>query len=136
MRQIPYNCSIDALVPIALVDKIKRDEEDMKRKAGLSPELVLTDICQALGEPLIKVTSKSRKREYVLCRMIYFYVMRRKTRVTLVAMGEAAGGRDHTTAIHSIQAAKDYLDTRESEFMKAWDDYLDNSQLFTRNDFR
>lgn len=136
MPQLPYHCSIDALVPIALFDKEKREEEERQRKSKLSPEVILADVCLSLGEPIHEVVSKSRKREHLECRMICCYVSKIKTTATLKEIGAANGGRDHTTVINSISVFKDLMDSKNQGLMNSWEIYLENSTLFTEKDFR
>ena len=47
----------------------------------------------------LDITTKTRKREYVEARAIYFYLTRQYTRMSLSSIGKTMG-RDHSTVLH------------------------------------
>lgn len=47
----------------------------------------------------LDITTKTRKREYVEARGIYFYLTRQYTRMSLSSIGKTMG-RDHSTVLH------------------------------------
>ena len=47
--------------------------------------------------------SKSRTRQVVLPRQVGMYLAKELTRFSLVEIGRAFGGRDHTTVLHAVQ---------------------------------
>jgi chromosomal replication initiator protein len=53
--------------------------------------------------------SKRRHRFLVEARMMAIYLIRKHTRMSLAHIGALFGGRDHTTAIHSINTAEDLI---------------------------
>ena len=53
---------------------------------------------------------KSRSREYVVPRQIAMFLLRELTDLSLVDIGDALGGRDHTTIMHGIEKTKRDLD--------------------------
>lgn len=56
--------------------------------------------------------SSSRKREYVYIRnLLCYYVKKKFPHISLEQIGEAIGGKDHTTVIHARKTYKDWLDT-------------------------
>jgi chromosomal replication initiator protein len=60
------------------------------------------------------IKSKTRKREIVQCRHIFYYFSKRLTRHPLASIGDysAKGWKgDHATAIHGIKAAKMLIET-------------------------
>lgn len=69
----------------------------------------LNKVSQYFGIPIEKIKSKSRKRELVICRQICFRIMKQKTRLSLKSIAEILGGRDHTTAIHSINTIENLM---------------------------
>lgn len=129
---LPYKSSAFALVEISLREKEKRAEKGK----SLSLEVLLTDVCVALGMPLHEVVGKNRKREVVICRHIFCYVAYLKTPNSLKTIGELLGNRDHTTVINAREVVKDLMQTEDEKFMAAWNRYLERSTLFTQNDFR
>lgn len=60
----------------------------------------------------VEMHKRSRSRERVTCRQIVSWLMRKHTSMTMKIIGEWYG-KDHTTAIHSIQAASNLIETNE-----------------------
>lgn len=62
------------------------------------------------------IRSRSRKFEFVRCRSLWFYLMRRYTNCSLSEIGKMLG-RDHSTVVHSIKKIDDekqmYAECRE-----------------------
>ena len=63
------------------------------------------------------ITGQSRRREYVEARFICMYLIRKNTLLSLKAIGEYFGNRDHTSVIYSIDKVNDLCDSSE-EFRK------------------
>lgn len=53
--------------------------------------------------PVEMLSHKTRKREVVEARQIAMYILTLRKGHSLKSIGEAFGGRDHTTVIHSKQ---------------------------------
>jgi chromosomal replication initiator protein len=54
---------------------------------------------------------KTRKKEIVQARHIAMYFAKTFTNFSLKAIGQAFGGRDHTTVMHAIETVNDNLET-------------------------
>lgn len=67
----------------------------------------------------------------ICCRMA-------KTRLgaTLVTIGAAIGGRHYTTVINNLEVFQSLYDVEDPKLMGLLDMYFENSQLFTKHDFR
>jgi len=57
----------------------------------------------------IDITTKTRKREYVEARAIYYKLLRDHTRMSLSAIGETMN-KDHTTVLHFTRKIKDWME--------------------------
>jgi len=66
-----------------------------------------------IGKSKIPLTSKSRKRQLVELRNM-FCAMARSMNFTLKEIGVHLGGRDHSTAIHSIKTFHNLMDTNKA----------------------
>jgi chromosomal replication initiation ATPase DnaA len=126
MKGFPHGSGMDALVAISLHNK-------QKKRKSLSG--IFYDVCYALGQEVEKVRAGSTK-ELSLCKKIFCYVARKKTRRHLVHIATEMGVADHTTVRHHVLRVKGFLKVKDPGFMEAWDKYLDNSRLFTRKDFK
>lgn len=87
--------------------------EDWTPARIFSGEQIIGVVSAYFGMPVSRLRAKSRSRPNVEARQIAAYFMRQKTRLGLREIGEMLGGRDHTTAIHSINTAKDLIQTDE-----------------------
>lgn len=78
------------------------------------PEILLTTIFSVVkmtGVSKDKMVSKSKKREVVEARSIAMYLLCKTTGLSLQAIGNEFGGRDHSTVIHARNRVVDWLDT-------------------------
>ncbi len=71
--------------------------------------------------PVELLEHKTRKRRIVIARQAIMVLAIRNTKMTLGAIGDDFGGRDHSTVIHARDTVGDMLDTNESiEFNNEW----------------
>lgn len=71
---------------------------------------IIRFVTERTGVTYEQIESKTRKREVVMARQALIWLARKHTRLSLKSIGGLAGGRDHTTAMHSIRAVDDSLD--------------------------
>lgn len=84
---------------------------DPKRITCALVQQVVSDYFQMSPEAL---RSKKRNREIVLPRQIAMYLLRALTELSLPHIGEAFGGRDHTTVLHACdKIARDIQEDRQ-----------------------
>lgn len=76
-------------------------------------ESIIQMVCEETGIELSEVLSRTKKREVVIARQLICYFSKTHTGLSLKKIGEALGGRDHTTVIHSCQTIEDLLDTKD-----------------------
>ncbi len=71
--------------------------------------------------PVELLEHKTRKRRIVIARHAIMALAIKNTKMTLEAIGDDFGGRDHSTVIHARDTVGDMLDTNESiEFNNEW----------------
>jgi len=73
-----------------------------------SKESILEHVCGYYGISETEVKGKKRQRHIVKARQVYFYLSRKYSRASLMAMAELLN-RDHATAIHGIRKVEDEL---------------------------
>jgi len=70
-------------------------------------------VAEQLNVPLDKLQAKTRKREFVIARQLAMYLVKNLTNKSLKNIGEAFGGRDHSTVIYSCKTVGDMMDVDE-----------------------
>ena len=73
------------------------------RRQSLSPERIVETVAKYYGIPSDQLRGKARDRQIVLPRQIAMYLMREETEAPLLRIGEALGGRDHSTVLHGCE---------------------------------
>lgn len=76
----------------------------------LSPERIRELVARHWGVPEEGLTSRKRTRELTEPRQVSMYLMHELLDITLVEIGDAFGGRDHSTVIHSIRKVEKELE--------------------------
>lgn len=72
-------------------------------KVEASPDVVLKAVAETLNIAVEDLKGASRRREISLARQIGMYLMRQHTDLSLPKIGEAFGGKDHTTVLYSYE---------------------------------
>lgn len=72
----------------------------------LTARAVLDGVCRYYHVELERMQSKQRDREIVWPRQVAMYLMREETDASLLQIGSALGGRDHTTIIHGCEKVR------------------------------
>jgi len=73
------------------------------RRAKVTVDDVLNAVARYFQVKLGDLRGRSRSRDIVFPRQIAMFLMREQTEASLADIGEALGGRDHTTVMHGIQ---------------------------------
>lgn len=68
-------------------------------------------VCELKNLDIKDVLGKSRKRPLADARFLIYYILKKHTDMTKLAIGNAVGNRDHSTVIHGLTAFQNRLDT-------------------------
>lgn len=90
------------MVDVALADLLPQPGE-------LKPDKVLDVVAQMFDLSVERLTSSDRSRQVSLPRQIAMYLLR-ETNVSLPQIGQALGGRDHTTVMYACDKVADLLE--------------------------
>jgi chromosomal replication initiator protein len=74
-----------------------------KEPVEVSAEMVLKVVTETLNIDLADLLGNSRRREISQARQYVMYLMRQHTNLSLPKIGEAVGGKDHTTVMYSCE---------------------------------
>jgi chromosomal replication initiator protein len=109
-------------------------EESLGISARRPPQRVTVDgvtllVCEQFGVSREEIESVRRTARIALSRQVAMYLCRHHTDRTLSAIGQAFGGRDHTTVVHALGAIERRLcnDDRLREAVRTLQDRLTRS---------
>ncbi len=100
LRGKPLTCE---MAEVALTDLLPQQNQ-------LEPERVMDVVASAFGISREKILSRERTREAALPRQVVMYLLREEANVSLPQIGEALGGRDHTTVIYACEKVADMIE--------------------------
>jgi chromosomal replication initiator protein len=92
-----------SLVESALVDLLPRRSE-------VQPDEVVRRVADAFGVGAERLLGRERTREVALPRQIAMYLLREEANYSLPQIGDALGGRDHTTVMYGCDKVADMLE--------------------------
>ena len=70
------------------------------RRQALAPDKIVEIVARYYQVPIEQLRGKARDKQIVLPRQVAMYLMREETEAPLLRIGEALGGRDHSTVLH------------------------------------
>ena len=90
------------LVEVALADLLPQ-------RGDLEPRKVIDAVAQVFKISADKILSADRSRNAAEPRHLAMYILREDAKISLPQIGEAFGGRDHTTVMHAIKKTSEGL---------------------------
>jgi chromosomal replication initiator protein len=91
------------LIDSALADLLPRRKE-------VKPDHVINTVADAYHVEPDRMLGRDRSRQVALPRQIAMYLMREEGNISLPQIGEALGGRDHTTVMYGCDKIADLLE--------------------------
>jgi len=91
------------LIDSALADLLPRRKE-------VKPDHVINTVADAYNLAPDRMLGRDRSRQVALPRQIAMYLMREEGNISLPQIGEALGGRDHTTVMYGCDKIADLLE--------------------------
>lgn len=118
-----------ALIRVTAYASLNKQEVDLPLAEQVMRDLISDDHAQEItAEQIINATaeyysftvedlmSKSRNRTLVTARQIAMYLLRELTEMSLPKIGQALGGRDHTTVIYAERKIRELMAERRAVF--------------------
>jgi chromosomal replication initiator protein len=91
------------MVNIALADMLPQ-------RTTLDPARVVSAVASSFGVSKERLLERDRSREVALPRQVAMYLLREVGNVSLPQIGEALGGRDHTTVMYACDKVADLIE--------------------------
>ncbi len=82
----------------------------LPRRKQIHPQEIIECVAEAYHLAPQSLLSKSRARQVAVPRQIAMYLMREYGNISLPQIGEALGGRDHTTVLYGCEKIADMLE--------------------------
>ncbi len=89
-------------------------DDYLPREANLDVDWVIARVADYYGVEVSRLIGPSRTRSVALPRQVAMYLIRQETPASLPQIGDALGGRDHTTVMYGCGKIGDLLETDES----------------------
>ncbi|MDP8216279.1 MAG: chromosomal replication initiator protein DnaA [Candidatus Kaelpia imicola] len=121
LRVVAHSTLIEEKIDIVLAKKILQDMVK-EEESRISIPYIQNKVAQFFNLSVEDLKSKSRKKYIALPRQIAIYFARKYTDSSLNGVGQAFGGRDHTTVMHAIQKIEK---GRESNLKSVVDNLVD-----------
>lgn len=99
----------------ALADKIRPGEEPLSPRQEVTIGRLQEVVARRWGVTPEGLRSKARIKTLTVPRQIAMYLARTCLQINLVEIGQAFGGRDHSTVIHSVEKVERQL-SRDRQF--------------------
>jgi chromosomal replication initiator protein len=104
LRGLPLT---ESLVNTALSDMLPRQRK-------LQPDQIILAVAENYGITEENILGRDRSRAVALPRQVAMYLMREEARISLPQIGEALGGRDHTTVMYGCDKVTDMMERDHS----------------------
>ena len=91
------------MVNIALADMLPQ-------RTTLEPAKVIGTVANSFGVNKERLLERDRSREVALPRQVAMYLLREVGNLSLPQIGEALGGRDHTTVMYACDKVADLIE--------------------------
>jgi chromosomal replication initiator protein DnaA len=92
------------LVSVALADLLPQ-------RNLVEPRQIVDAVASAFGITTEKLMSRDRTREIALPRQVAMYLLREEANASLPQIGQALGGRDHTTVMYACEKIADLIES-------------------------
>ena len=103
-------------VTLQLAQMVLKDLLPEPSATDITIGLIMTETANYFGLTLDDLCSTSRTRQLVNARQIAMYLTREMTDLSLPKIGQAFGGRDHTTVIHATNKISGLMQERHAIF--------------------
>ncbi len=108
-------------VTLALAETALKDVFPESQSGEITADIIKAETAAYFGFTVDELCSSTRTRALVNARQIAMYLTRELTELSLPKIGEAFGGRDHTTVIHANKKIQALIKERPATFEQIQD---------------
>ena len=120
-RVTAYASFNDRPINLELAKFILRDITTRREPQPITADIILNATSDLFGFPVDDIVGPKRQRHLVKARQIAMYVFRELTELSYPDIARVFGGRDHTTAIHSVQKITKQMGEQQEIFNQVTD---------------
>lgn len=110
-RVVGYSLHSRSPLTVDLATQALEDIMHNNQRKMITPERVIETVSQFFNIETKELKGRSRSQDIVLPRQIAMYIIREHTECSLVEVGQAFGGRDHTTVMHGCDKIQREVET-------------------------
>jgi chromosomal replication initiator protein len=100
LRGLPLTADV---TNAALADMLPQRNE-------VKPEEIINTVASAYGLSTERMLGRDRSRQVAFPRQIAMFLLREESKISLPQIGDALGGRDHTTVMYGCEKIADLLE--------------------------
>lgn len=93
---------------------------------NIKPNKVIQEVSKYFNVEIREIKGKRRTKDLVLPRHITMYLLKEITQLPLIDIGQALGGRDHTTILHGCEKIKLELENENYRLKRQISDIKEN----------
>jgi chromosomal replication initiator protein len=101
-------------IDLALAEIVLKDLFPDEGRHEVSVPIIMAETATYFGLTIEDLTGSNRSRLLVTARQMAMYLTRELTDLSLPKIGQAFGGRDHTTVMHATQKIRGLMRERRS----------------------
>lgn len=114
IRVVAYALLIGRKLSVDLVKEVLKETLSQEEEKRITVELIQKKVVEYFDIRLSDMTTKRRTQAIAHPRQIAMYLCRNLTDFSLPQIGEAFGGRDHTTVLHACEKIQQLLKTNSN----------------------
>jgi chromosomal replication initiator protein len=84
------------------------------RSGSVTAEVIIAAVAQRYNLDEDQLISRNRSKEIAFARQVAMYLIREETTTSLPKIGDALGGRDHSTILYGCEKINEQLETNEA----------------------
>ncbi len=114
LTQLVAYCELRNLEPtLATANSLMTNLNTRPRQRALSAKQIMDQTAKYFDLSIIDLQGSKRDKEIVVPRQIAMYLMRHELNLSFPKIAQSVGGRDHTTAMHSVSKIEKLLESHE-----------------------